>query len=93
MTHAERIEKRGGDPYERRAKDTDEMAACRERMKTDEAKALYKQRPSIAEFPNAECRNRGLYQFRVRGLEKVKAVALWYAITFNFMRMQQLGLL
>ncbi len=93
MTHAERIEKRGGDPYERRAKDTDEMAAFRERMKSDEAKALYKQRPSIAEFPNAECRNRGLHQFRVRGLEKVKTVALWYAITFNFMRMQQLGLL
>lgn len=93
MTHAQRIEKRGGDPYERRAKDTDEMAAFRERMQSDEAKALYKQRPSIAEFPNAECRNRGLYQFRVRGLEKVKTVALWYAITFNFMRMQQLGLL
>jgi transposase len=93
MTHAERIEKRGGDPYERRAKDSDEMAAFRERMRTDEAKALLKQRPSIAEFPNAECRNRGLHQFRVRGLEKVKTVALWYAITFNFMRMQQLGLL
>ena len=93
MTYADRIEKRGGDPYERRAKDTDEMAAFRERMKSDEAKALLKQRPSIAEFPNAECRNRGLYQFRVRGLEKVKTVALWYAITFNFMRMQQLGLL
>lgn len=93
MTHADRIEKRGGDPYERRAKDTDEMAAFRERMRSDEAKAIYKQRPSIAEFPNAECRNRGLYQFRVRGLEKVKTVALWYAITFNFMRMRQLGLL
>ena len=93
MTHADRIEKRGGDPYERRAKDTDEMAAFRERMKSDEAKAIYKQRPSIAEFPNAECRNRGLHQFRVRGLEKVKTVALWYAITFNFMRMRQLGLL
>lgn len=92
MTHAQRIEKRGGDPYDRRAKDTDEMAAFRERMKSEEAKALYKQRPSIAEFPNAECRNRGLYQFRVRGLEKVKTVALWYAITFNFMRMSQLGL-
>jgi len=92
MTYAERIEKHGGDPYARRAKDTDEMAAFRERMRGDEAKALYKQRPSIAEFSNAECRNRGLHQFRVRGLEKVKTVALWYAITFNFMRMQPLGL-
>ena len=92
MNYAEQIEKRGGDPHARRANDTDEMAGFRERMKSDEAKALYKQRPSIAEFPNAECRNRGLSQFRVRGLEKVKTVALWYAITFNFMRMQQLGL-
>jgi transposase len=92
MNYAEQIEKRGGDPYERRAKDTDEMAAFRERMKGEEAKALYKQRPSIAEFPNAECRNRGLHQFRVRGLEKVKTVVLWYAITFNLMRMWQLGL-
>lgn len=92
MTHAERIEKRGGDPYERRTKDTDEMAAFRERMKSEAAKTLYKQRPSIAEFPNAECRNRGLSQFRVRGLENVKIVVLWHAITFNFMRMQQLGL-
>jgi hypothetical protein len=93
MTYAERIEKRGGDPYERRTKDSDEMAAFRERMRSDEAKALLKQRPSIAEFPNAECRNRGLHQFRVRGLEKVRTVSLWYAITFNFMRMLQLRIL
>jgi transposase/ribosomal protein L34 len=92
MTHAERITKRGGDPHARRAGDSDEMAAFRERMTTDEAKAILKQRPSIAEFPNAECRNRGLHQFRVRGLTKVRTVALWYAITFNFMRMMSLGL-
>jgi hypothetical protein len=90
MTHEDRIAKRGGDPHARRARDTDEMAAFRERMATDEAKAILKQRPSIAEFPNAECRNRGLHQFRVRGLEKVRAVSLWYAIVFNFMRMMNL---
>lgn len=93
MTHADRIEQRGGDPYARRATDNDAMAAFRERMRTDEAKAVLKQRPSIAEFPNAECRNRGLQQFRVRGLAKVCAVALWHAITFNFMRMRNLGLI
>ena len=93
MTHEDRIVKRGGDPHARRARDTDEMAAFRERMATDEAKAILKQRPSIAEFPNAECRNRGLHQFRVRGLEKVRTVSLWYAIVFNFMRMTQQGVL
>jgi transposase len=93
MTHADRIEQRGGDPHARRATDNDAMAAFRERMRTDEAKAVLKKRPSIAEFPNAECRNRGLQQFRVRGLKKVRTVTLWYAITFNFMRMMNLGLI
>lgn len=93
MTHADRIEQRGGDPHARRATDNDAMAAFRERMRSDEAKAVLKKRPSIAEFPNAECRNRGLHQFRVRGLEKVRTVTLWYAITFNFMRMMNLGLI
>jgi transposase len=93
MNHADRIEKRGGDPHARRAGDSDEMAAFRARMRTQEAKAVLKQRPSIAEFPNAECRNRGLHQFRVRGLQKVRAVCLWHAITFNFMRMMHLGVL
>lgn len=91
MTHKDRIIKRGGDPHARRALDTDEMATFRKRMATDDAKAILKKRPSIAEFPNAECRNRGLHQFRVRGLEKVRTVSLWYAIVFNFMRMLSLG--
>jgi transposase len=93
MTHEDRIVQRGGDPHARRAHDTSEMAAFRRRMATDDAKAILKRRPSIAEFPNAECRNRGLHQFRVRGLDKVRTVSLWYAITFNFMRMLALGVL
>lgn len=93
MTHADRITKRGGDPHARRAQDTDAMFAFRQRMTTEDSQAILKQRPSIAEFPNAFCRNRGLHQFRVRGLEKVRTVSLWYAITFNFMRMLHLGVL
>ena len=81
------------DPHARRAKDTDEMFAFRQRMQTEDSKAILKRRPSIAEFPKAECRNRGLHQFRIRGLEKVRTVSLWYAITFNLMRMWQLGVL
>jgi len=87
------MRKKGTDPYARKRTDTDETFTFRRRMATEEAKELYKQRPSIAEFPNAECRNRGLHQFRVRGLKKVRAVTLWHAITFNFMRMIQLGCL
>lgn len=87
----EEFRRNGKDPHARQRWDSDEMFAFRQRMAGEEAKELYKQRPSIAEFPNAECRNRGLHQFRVRGLEKVKTVTLWYAITFNFMRMINLG--
>jgi transposase len=89
----EGMRKRGVDPHARKRGDTDEVFAFRQRMATESAKALYKQRPSIAEFPNAECRNRGLYQFRVRGMAKARVVALWHAIVFNFMRMQQLNYL
>ena len=82
---------KGNDPHARQRKDSDEMAAFRERMATDDAKTLYKTRPSIAEFPNAVCRNHGLTQFRVRGLIKTKAVALWHALTHNLQRMMTLG--
>lgn len=85
------MRKRGHDPHARQPGDTDEMYKFRQRMAAEEAKSLYKQRPSIAEYPNAECRNRGLHQFRVRGLRKVRTVSLWHAITFNFMRMLHLG--
>lgn len=92
--HGERrMREKGTDPHARQPGDTDEVFVFRQRMATPEAKATYQQRPSIAEFPNAECRNRGLHQFRVRGLEKVRTVSLWYAITFNFMRMTHLGCL
>lgn len=93
MTHADRITKRGGDPHARRSHDTDAMFAFRERMRTEDSQAILKQRPSIAEFPNAFCRNHGLHQFRVRTLEKVRTATLWYAITFNFLRMLHLGVL
>ena len=46
-------------------------------------KGIYKQRAATAECANAQARNRGLTQFLVRSLEKVKAVALWHALTHN----------
>ena len=84
---AEAMKKRGNDPHARNRDDTDEYAAFRKRMAQPEIQELYKQRPSMAEFPNAECRNRGCRLLRVRGLEKVLSVALLYASTFNLMRM------
>lgn len=74
------------DPYVALPGDSQAIARWRERMGTDTAKAIYKQRAATAECVNAIARGRGLTQFLVRGLNKVKAVALWYAIAHNMMR-------
>ncbi|QDU92784.1 transposase [Lignipirellula cremea] len=81
------LEAHGKDPSARQKRDTDAYAAFRTRMATKEYKELYKKRPSVAEFPNADCRNRNLRQFNVRGLVKVKAVAIWHALAFNLIRL------
>ena len=80
----------GKDPYAAKPKESPEMTTYRARMGTAEAKAKYQCRAAIAEFPNADCRNRGLYQFRVRGLVKAKAQTLWHVLAYNFMRMRNL---
>lgn len=74
------------DPYLPRPGDSETIAAWRRRMGTDEAKAIYKERASTAECVNAIARNRGLRQFLVRGLKKVRAVVLLYALAHNLMR-------
>ena len=79
------------DPHTPRDDDSPVVAQWRQRMATDDAKAIYKDRASTAECVNALARNRGLYQFRVRGLLKVKAVALLYALAHNLMRAVTLG--
>jgi transposase len=87
---AERQLKKGQDPYAPRASESVEMGRYRQRMSTEEAKNKYKERGMIAEFPNADCRNRGLTQFRVRGLVKAQAQTLWHALAYNFMRLKSL---
>jgi transposase len=74
------------DDHTPRDDDPPAVAEWRVRMGTPEAKEIYKQRASTAECVNAIARNRGLQQFRVRGLIKVRAVALLYALVHNVMR-------
>ena len=74
------------DPHTPRPDDTPAVAQWRQRMATPEAKEIYKERASTAECVNAHARNRGLYQFRVRGLAKVKAVVLLYVLAHNLLR-------
>jgi len=66
--------------------DSAAVGAWRERMGTAAAQAIYKERAATAECVNALARNRGLRQFLVRGLPKVNAVLLWFALAHNLMR-------
>ena len=79
------------DPHQPKAGDSKAVADWRQRMGTDEAKALYRRRAATAECVNAQARNRGLLQFRVRGLAKVKCVMLMFALAHNLMRMAALA--
>jgi transposase len=70
--------------------DSAAVAAWRERMGTDQAKEIYKERAATAECVNALARGRGLICVLVRGLAKVKAIALWYALAHNLLRAARL---
>ena len=73
-------------PHLRRPKDSKAVGDWRVRMGTAEAKAIYKERASTSECVNALARNRGLRQYCVRGIAKVKSVMLWFALTHNLLR-------
>jgi transposase len=71
--------------------DSPAVGKWRQRMGTPEAQEIYKQRASTVECVNAQARNRGLQRLLVRGLSKVRAILLWYAIAHNLMRSLSLG--
>jgi len=74
------------DPHAPLVTDSPVIAQWRQRMGTSEAKEIYKQRASSVECVNALARNRGLQRLLVRGLHKVRAILLWFAIAHNLMR-------
>ena len=59
------------------------IAAWRQRMQTEAGQAIYRERAATSECVNAHARNRGLRQFLVRGLARVRAAVLWYALAQN----------
>jgi transposase len=73
------------DRYARHEGDSEAVAAWRARMGSEAGKAIYKDRAATVECVNAQARNRGLLRLRVRGLLKVKAIVLWFAIAHNLM--------
>jgi transposase len=78
--------KAGVDPHSPRPGDSPTIRAWRARMATEVAKRIYKWRAATAECVNAKARRCGLSQLVVRGIEKVRAVALWFAIAHNLTR-------
>jgi transposase len=86
VKNEEKKRKEGKDPFLPQPGDTAAVAEWRQRMGTPEAKRIYRQRAATAECVNALARNRGLQQFRLRGLNKVRIVAAWYALAHNVLR-------
>ena len=60
------------------------VTAFCDKMQTEEARAIYKTRAQVAEFPHLWIKVKlGMRQFRVRGLVKVTQECLWAALTYN----------
>jgi IS5 family transposase len=75
------------DGKRRRKQNVPAIAQWRERMATDTAKMIYRQRASTAELVNADLRAwRGLTHLRVRGLHRVRAAVYLAAFTHNLRR-------
>jgi transposase len=74
------------DAHTPRSDDSAAVAEWRERMATDEAKEIYKDRAASAECVNAIARNRGFWHFPVRGSPKARVIGVWYALVHNIMR-------
>jgi transposase len=67
-----------------RSEELAEVAEFRQKMETERARKIYRQRAQVAETPNLWIKAKfGLRQFSVRGLRKVGMEALWACLTYN----------
>jgi transposase len=82
--------KHGTDPYRARRGDGKGVLAWRARMASEAGQQQYKQR-AICECIHARWRNWDLRQLPVRGLQKVRAVLLLYALTNNILQGHRLA--
>jgi hypothetical protein len=75
-----------------RAVHSPEVQQFAQKMQTEAARAIYRQRGTVAEFPNAWIKDKlGLKQFRLRGLIKVGMEVLWAALTYNIQQWVRLS--
>ena len=82
----ERIKKGEEPTHQPKPGDTPEVGAWRERMGTEEAKKIYRERCATAELVNADMKEHRGLKIRVRGMNKVLMVGLWSALTYNLLR-------
>ena len=66
--------------------DRPQVVRWRQRMATKEAKAVYRQRGSTAEWANAQVSQHGVSRFTVRGVVKLTSVMLLVAVGHNLLR-------
>ena len=78
--------KNRGRELEPKRGDSAAVLAWKQRMASAKGQEIYKQRAATSETVNADLRSyRGLTQITVRGLNKIKCVALWCALAYNLM--------
>jgi transposase len=73
-----------GHELEPKPSDSEPIRAWKQRMASEQGQKIYQQRAATSETVNADLRNyRGLVPLTVRGLNKIKCVALWCALAYN----------
>lgn len=78
--------KDGSDPYTPRPEDTQAIKAWRERMASPQGQEIYQLRSQTIETGNADLKtHRSLGQVLVRGMNKVRCVAIWCALAYNLL--------
>jgi len=79
------------DKHEPKPGDSPAVAEWRQRMGSEGAAEIYRQRAATAECVNAQARNRGLLKMPVRGLAKMKSVVGLFVLAHNLLRMAVLA--
>lgn len=67
-----------------RAVESPEVQVYRQKMQSEQAQEIYRQRAPVAEFPNAWIKEKlGIRKFRLRSVAKVEVEVLWAGLTYN----------
>ena len=79
--------KHNPDPYAIKPNDSDAVRRWKERMASEEARLIYRERAATSETVNGDLRTwRSLDRFLVRGKRKALCVVLWNALAYNILR-------